>query len=60
MCGITGILNFSNSDHNYFYETIKKINVINKCTYCSNALYHSYRRSGTNAGRMFALVGWPN
>ena len=38
----------------------EKINVINKCTYCSNALYHSYRRSGTNAGRMFALVGWPN
>ena len=38
----------------------EKINVINKCTYCSNALYHSYRRSGTNAGRMFALVGWLN
>ena len=27
MCGITGILNFSNNDHYYFYETIKKINV---------------------------------
>ena len=27
MCGITGILNFSNNDHNYFFETIKKINV---------------------------------
>ena len=36
----------------------EKINVINKCTYCLDTLYHSYRRSGTNAGRMYALAGW--
>ena len=36
----------------------KKINVINKCTYCLDTLYHSYRRNGTNAGRMYALAGW--
>ena len=36
----------------------ENINVINKCTYCLDTLYHSYRRSGTNAGRMYALAGW--
>ena len=36
----------------------EKIKFINKCTYCLDTLYHSYRRDGTNAGRMYALAGW--
>tara|TARA_B100000579_G_scaffold437336_1_gene466241 strand:- start:770 stop:1456 length:687 start_codon:yes stop_codon:yes gene_type:complete len=35
----------------------RKIAVINKCTYCFDAIYHSYRRSGLAAGRMYALIG---
>ena len=38
----------------------EKIKVIKKCTFCSNTLYHSYRRDGTNVDRMFALIGWLN
>jgi len=38
--------------------TKEKINIINKCTFCMNTLYHSYRRDGTNSGRMYALAGW--
>tara|TARA_B100000287_G_scaffold152489_1_gene144140 strand:- start:849 stop:1418 length:570 start_codon:yes stop_codon:yes gene_type:complete len=38
----------------------KKINKINKCTFCLDDLYYSYRRDGANSGRMYALVGWIN
>ena len=38
----------------------EKIINVNKCTYCLDALYHSYRRDGSNAGRMYALAGWLN
>ena len=36
----------------------KNIFIIDKCTYCLDNLYHSYRRSGLAAGRMYALLGW--
>jgi len=36
------------------------ISVINRCTYCFNTIYHSYRRNKTNPGRMYALLGWSN
>ena len=48
------------------YQLIKfgfseeKINNINKCTFCLNDLYYSYRRDGSNSGRMYALAGWYN
>ena len=38
----------------------EKINNINKCTFCLDDLYHSYRRDGSNSGRMYALAGWNN
>ena len=38
----------------------EKIKNINKCTYCLDGLYHSYRRDGSNSGRMYALAGWLN
>lgn len=38
----------------------KNISVINKCTYCLDTIYHSYRRNGSAAGRMYALLGWSN
>ena len=38
----------------------EKINNINKCTFCLDGLYHSYRRDGSNSGRMYALAGWIN
>ncbi|OUW78271.1 MAG: hypothetical protein CBD77_04590 [bacterium TMED217] len=38
----------------------KNISVINKCTYCLDTIYHSYRRSGSATGRMYALLGWSN
>ena len=37
-----------------------KISNINKCTFCLNDLYHSYRRDGPCSGRMYALAGWHN
>ena len=46
------------------YQLIKlgfseeKINKINKCTFCLDDLYYSYRRDGSNSGRMYALAGW--
>ena len=46
------------------YQLIKfgfseeKINIINKCTYCLDDLYHSYRRDGSSSGRMYAVAGW--
>jgi len=36
------------------------ISVIDRCTYCLDTIYHSYRRSGSDAGRMYALLGWSN
>ena len=35
-----------------------KIFFSDKCTYCSEGLYDSYRRDGDVAGRMYALLGW--
>ena len=46
------------------YQLIKlgfskeKINIINKCTFCLDDRYYSYRRDGSNSGRMYALAGW--
>ena len=34
--------------------------VINRCTFCLNTIYHSYRRNGKSSGRMYALLGWSN
>ena len=28
------------------------------CTYCNKSKYHSFRRDGKNAGRMYAIMGW--
>jgi len=36
------------------------ITVINRCTYCLNTKYYSYRRNRSNSGRMYALLGWSN
>ena len=36
------------------------ISVINRCTYCLNTIYHSYRRNRSSSGRMYALLGWSN
>ena len=38
--------------------TRSRITVINKCTFCSQDEYHSYRRNGPKAGRMVAVIGW--
>tara|TARA_B100000287_G_scaffold38314_1_gene35109 strand:- start:2244 stop:2900 length:657 start_codon:yes stop_codon:yes gene_type:complete len=38
----------------------EKIKNINKCTFCLDDLYHSYRRDGSKAGRMYAIAGWLN
>ncbi len=32
--------------------------IIKNCTYCNRFKYHSYRRDGENAGRMYAIMGW--
>ena len=40
-------------------EIIKdQIHHIDKCTFCNQNEYHSYRRSGPEAGRMIAVIGW--
>ncbi len=39
-----------------FYKN--KISNVNKCTFCLNDTYYSYRRDGSNSGRMYALLGW--
>jgi hypothetical protein len=31
---------------------------VTDCTHCSGDRYHSYRRDGTAAGRMVAVIGW--
>ena len=38
----------------------EKIKNINKCTFCLDNLYHSYRRDGLKSGRMYAVAGWLN
>ena len=38
----------------------EKINNINKCTFCLDNLYHSYRRDDSKSGRMYAVLGWLN
>ena len=35
-----------------------RIFLIDKCTFCNQNEYHSYRRSGPKAGRMIAIIGW--
>ena len=44
------ILDYNIKEENVF--------VIKNCTYCSKSKYHSYRRDGKNAGRMYAIMGW--
>ena len=34
------------------------IHHVAECTYCSEGLYHSYRRDGNNGGRMISWVGF--
>ena len=38
--------------------TRSRVTVIDKCTFCSQDEYHSYRRNGLKAGRMVAVIGW--
>jgi purine-nucleoside/S-methyl-5'-thioadenosine phosphorylase / adenosine deaminase len=35
-----------------------RIQDVDECTYCRDDLYHSYRRSGPDAGRMLSFVGF--
>ena len=35
-----------------------KIFISNNCTYCFEEKYDSFRREGSNAGRMYAILGW--
>ncbi|SVB74028.1 uncharacterized protein METZ01_LOCUS226882, partial [marine metagenome] len=35
-----------------------RILLIDKCTFCNQNEYHSYRRNGPKAGRMIAIIGW--
>ena len=28
------------------------------CTYCNHSKFHSFRRDGRDAGRMYAMIGW--
>lgn len=35
-----------------------KVFISNKCTYCFEEKYDSFRREGSNAGRMYAVLGW--
>jgi len=35
----------------------KNINVLKDCTFCENSKYFSFRREGSQAGRMFGLIG---
>ena len=34
------------------------IHLVDECTFCKPALYHSYRRDGAGTGRMISLVGF--
>ena len=36
----------------------RNVFIIKSCTYCNKSKYHSYRRDGRNAGRMYAIMGW--
>jgi len=35
----------------------EKIMMMNDCTFCNDEHYHSYRRNGSEAGRMIGLIG---
>ena len=35
-----------------------KVFISNNCTYCFEEKYDSFRREGSNAGRMYAVLGW--
>ena len=37
---------------------VENVFIIKNCTYCNKSKYHSYRRDGKNAGRMYAIMGW--
>ena len=37
---------------------IDKVFISNDCTYCYKNKYDSFRREGSSAGRMYALLGW--
>ena len=47
---LSQILNSNIKEHNVFVSKI--------CTYCNKSKYHSFRRDGRDAGRMYALMGW--
>ena len=35
-----------------------KVLISNNCTYCFEKKYDSFRREGSKAGRMYAILGW--
>tara|TARA_B100001564_G_C20648033_1_gene675416 strand:- start:1006 stop:1470 length:465 start_codon:yes stop_codon:yes gene_type:complete len=37
---------------------VENVFISKNCTYCKKSKYHSYRRDGKNAGRMYAIIGW--
>ena len=37
---------------------VENVFISKNCTYCYKSNYHSYRRDGRNAGRMYAIIGW--
>ena len=37
---------------------VENVFISKNCTYCNKSKYHSYRRDGKNAGRMYAMIGW--
>ena len=37
---------------------VENVFISKNCTYCNISKYHSYRRDGRNAGRMYAMIGW--
>tara|TARA_Y100001970_G_C13962624_1_gene713950 strand:+ start:191 stop:874 length:684 start_codon:yes stop_codon:yes gene_type:complete len=38
--------------------SLENITNINKCTFCMDDVYYSYRRDGSSSNRMYALAGW--
>ena len=37
---------------------VENVFVSKNCTFCYKSKYHSFRRDGRNAGRMYAMIGW--
>ena len=37
---------------------LENVFISKNCTYCNKSKYHSFRRDGRNAGRMYAMIGW--